>query len=262
VNDVDPDDLALACSIVSGHGTQTFELRTLFPTGENRVDIAGGAGRYLVYIEREDLAPDPLHSYSVNVRTFNGTVQQHGEFPLCTFYWNGGIVQIDATHPVVDRRVWGSVGYAHIQRNKNWAGNNNLPQLLVCMWGLTDVILENNYSDEIFLTHDWGVDATTGGGSSLATGGMRVFATKPSIMVYYLLGGVYSSFGFGSYIDPGPNTYGYYISALTETSFRIFNSGFAADPDRQFYWIAIGTPFANSANFILGKNNPNYGEEV
>lgn len=267
VNGVDSGDQVLACSTISGQ-MQTFELDTLFPTGANTVTISGGAGRYLVYIERESLAPDGLHSYSVNVKSFNGTVAQYGEFPLCTFYWNGAAVQIDATNPVVDRRVWGSIGYAHIQRNKNSAGNNNLPQLLVWMYGELDVAADS-YSDEIFLTHDWG-DGYGGGGSDPTGDGVRAFAVKPLLKVYVqgpsavvapwptplpCAGTLYSDFFDGPYSDDT----GYSAICFEETSFRIIN---AWGTQEHFYWVAVGPALINSANYIKGKNNPNYGEEV
>lgn len=252
VNDVDPDDRVFASGSVGSHGMQGFELYTLFPTGANTVTITGGAGRRLVYVSRESLAPDGMHSYSVNVRAFNGAVNQNAEFPLCTFYWNGLAVQIDATHPVVDRRVWGSIGYAHIQRNKNSAGNNNLPQLLVCMWGqITGVGW--GASDTIYMTHDWG-DGTGGGGSDIASGGKQVFATKPALNVYKLVTGppdewhtVYSGTDFS-------------VNLWNEYSFEIYNN--TGLLNQTFYWIATGPPFINNAPFIRGKNNPNYAEEV
>lgn len=251
VNDVEPDDLVLANSWVSNEGSQAFELRTLFPAGANTVTISGGAGRYLVYIERRSLAPDPLHSYSVHVRAFNGNLNLYDEYPLCTFYWNSLQVQIDALNPVVDRRIWGSVGYAHIQRNKNRAGNNNLPQLLVNMWGLTDDVIHGTNSGDIFLTHDWGT-GTHGGGSDPTGNGQRVFATKPLLMAY-----VYNA---GS-LDYNTGNLGnaYYITNFVEDTFRIFNNLGAT---RKFYWTAIGPPLTSATSFIQGKNNPNYGETI
>lgn len=251
VNAVDSDDMAMVCSII-GSQMQSFELNNLFPTGENTVTISGGAGRYLVYIEREELAPDGLHSFSVNVRSFNGSVNQYNEFPLCTFYWNGAQVQIDAGHPVVDRRVWGSIGYAHIQRNKNRAGNNNLPQLLTCMWGQIAGV-GFGVSDTIYMTHDWG-DGIGGGGSAPAAGGEQVFATKPAVSVYKLVTGppdewhtVYTGCDFS-------------VNLWNEYSFEIYNN--TGLLNQTFYWMAIGPPFANDVSFITGKNNPNYSEEV
>jgi len=275
VNDVDPDDRVCLNGPVSGHGSQSFELYTLFPTGENTVYITGGAGRRLVYIDREALAPDGMHSYSVNVRSFNGSLDQDSEYPLCTFYWNGAAVQIDASHPVVDRRVWGSIGYAHIQRNKNRAGYNNLPQLMVSMWGQVE-ITANNISDEIFLTHDWGINTNNGGGSSPASGGERVFAIKPLIAVYHYgeptgpngtplispwpCPTKWNSIYAGLFNDvAGFSVIGHGSFCIDETSFYIMNHNVNTDT---FYWIAMGPPFINSANYIKGKNNPNYGEEV
>jgi hypothetical protein len=114
-------------------------------------------------------------------------------------------------------------------------------------------------SDVIYMTHNWGSVAATGGGSAPGAGGRPVFAVKPLIMVYTLAGGSYGGFNFGSYVDGG-NDYGYYLSEVSNVSFTIHNAGFHVDPDREFYWIAIGPPYENSGAVIEGRNNPNYSE--
>jgi len=237
-------------------------------SGSSTIAISGGAGRKVIYASRDILAPEPRHSYDLGFTNWTGTFQDH-EFPLCTFQWNGAQIVIDGSNPVLDKRVWGTIGYWHTQRNKNEAGNNNLPQPLVCMWGSIDV-LADSYSDPIYLTHDWGTDTATGGGTAPGSGGKQVFATKPLIKVFVegpaaiappwptplpCAATYFSDFFDGPYND----STGYSVVCFDETQFRIIN---AWGTGETFYWIAIGPAFTNLAATIEGKGNPSYDEAV
>jgi len=257
------DDGSLGCNLVNGGTTvivnaldpgdklfiKGYELYTL--DGDSTLTVSGGAGRKVVYTYRSAAAPDPRHSYKLSITAFSGTMPDH-QIPLCTFYWDGAQIVIDGSNPVLDKRVWGTIGYWHTQRNKNDAGNNNLPQPLVCIWGTISGVTHLGNSGDIFLTHDWG-NGNGGGGSDPAAGGKPIFAVKPSIVAYQesVIPGVYQTDGFGD------TTNGYRVTHVTADTFRIYNN---LGSTKQFYWVAIGPAFTNLAATIEGKNNPSYDE--
>ena len=209
------------------------------------VNLAGsGAGDFIVYAYRTGLEND-MHEVTLN---FTGdTTVIDARYPICRATFSGAAVTA-----IVDLRVYGTVGYWHMQRNSNVNGLNNLPQPMVCMYGLTPIVTHGTYSDTIYLTDDWGT-AVTGGGT---VSGNRVYITKPLIMVYTLSAvGEYSTSSFGGYFTV--NVTGYVISHITETSFNIYNMN--ASDDRQYYWIATGPGMENNVTSILkGKDNPRY----
>jgi len=261
------DDGSLGCNLVNG-GTQVtvnnmdpsdrlylngWMLDTL--SGSSVLTISGGAGRKVVYASRAGLAVDPRHSYDLDFQAFPGTMPDY-QFPLCTFYWNGAQIVIDGSNPVLDKRVWSTIGYWHMQRNKNAAGNNNLPQPLVCMWGEITIAADGSESNDIFLTHDWGT-GYGGGGSDPAAGGKPVFAVLPSIMIYHWdsTPSKWECIGWGSTTLEG----GYSIHDMLYDRFNIYNNN---GTNQLYHWIAIGPAYTNLAATIEGKNNPSFDEAI
>ena len=207
---------------------------------------------YLVYAQRQPLGLDN-HMYDLRSEVYNPPVAET-KYPICVVEKAGGVLGNPR-----DLRVYGAVGYYHVQRNNNSANRNTLPQLLTCMHGSTPVIAADDDSDVIYLTDDWGVAGSYGGGGTAS--GKPVFAALPSIQVYSRISGwpSYDSLGFGGY-QVGVNFYGYYLIEVSPTgiSFKIRN--FSTLTAHQFYWIAIGPPCLNDNVAVLkGRDNPTYG---
>jgi len=218
--------------------------------GNSYVDFTGyGTDTYIVYAVRSSLAPNPRY-IELKICSRSTSISDNW-YPICKVTWNGVSLS-----NLIDLRVYNTIGYNHIQKNRNAYGRNSLPQLLTCMWGVTPKINAESSSDYIYLSSDWsGTHSATnyaGGGTS---SGSRVFATTPMIMVYRVGTLVVTdNRGWGG--AGSGETLGYYVNFVSETSFKIYNLD---DDAYAFYWIAIGPSYEDTiTNILMGGDNPHY----
>lgn len=232
---------------------QGREVRERAGVGQVDFSAVGASGTYLVYAQFSPATLWPSkNAYVLRYRAYTVPLS-YWEYAICTVDWDavGGTLS-----NLVDKRVYNTIGYAHIQRSNNAQQRNTLPQLLNWMRGSFSVGSHAS-SSPIYLTDDWG-PANYGGGGTVS--GQVMFPVKPVIIVYVDDPAAnYSTYFHGMDTDTGTGGYaniqGYALFNVSNYAFQVVNH---AGGTRVFDWIAIGPPFLNNVAAIQGRDNPTY----
>jgi len=212
------------------------ECTTRHPGWSNTFDLTGDADDTYVVYASATRGSDGYYSLSYHSASWP---ESNTNYPICSVNVVGGAVDAASLE---DIRVYNTVGYAHIQRDRNPSGLNVLPQLMVYMRGYTPSLAHGVDSGWIYLTDDYGA-GNCGGGT--ATGNM-LYAAFPNIQVYVYTGGAYCWLWDNIEIEN---------LNLANMRFRINNN---TGSTHAFYWVAIGIPVANYSQPLHGEDNPTY----